>query len=65
VRHITLFAAKNMVALSVRAVADQGEDLLMIRRRDFARVFHRDVRAELFPEDWAGDVSAQGDFGKR
>ncbi len=27
--------------------------------------FHRDVRAELFPEDWAGDVSAAGDFGER
>src|ERR1700730_377937 len=27
--------------------------------------FHRDVRAELFPEDWAGDVSAEGDFGER
>ena len=54
-----------MAALGVRAVADQGEDLLLTRRRDFSRVFHRDVRAELFPEDWAGDVSAQGDFGER
>jgi putative transposase len=27
--------------------------------------FHRDMRAELFPEDWAGDVSAEGDFGER
>jgi hypothetical protein len=27
--------------------------------------FHRDVRVELFPGDWAGDVSAEGDFGQR
>ena len=27
--------------------------------------FHRDVRAGLFPEDWAGDVGAGGDFGER
>jgi putative transposase len=27
--------------------------------------FHRDVRAGLFPEDWAGDVSAEGSFGER
>jgi putative transposase len=26
--------------------------------------FHRDVRAELFPLDWAGDVSAEGGFGE-
>jgi putative transposase len=26
--------------------------------------FHRDVRAELFPGDWAGDASAAGDFGE-
>jgi len=27
--------------------------------------FHRDVRAGLFPADWAGDVSTVGDFGER
>jgi hypothetical protein len=27
--------------------------------------FHRDVRAGLFPEDWAGDASATGSFGER
>jgi putative transposase len=27
--------------------------------------FHRDVRTGLFPEDWAGDVSAPGSFGER
>ena len=27
--------------------------------------FHRDVRAGLFPEDWAGDVSVVGNFGER
>jgi len=27
--------------------------------------FHRDVRAGLFPEDWAGDSEANGDFGER
>jgi putative transposase len=27
--------------------------------------FHRDVRAGLFPEDWAGDSVGSGDFGER
>jgi len=27
--------------------------------------FHRDVRAGLFPIDWAGDVDASGEFGER
>jgi putative transposase len=27
--------------------------------------FHRDVRAGIFPEDWAGDVDASGAFGER
>jgi putative transposase len=27
--------------------------------------FHRDERTGLFPEDWAGDVSAAGSFGER
>ncbi|MBR1197086.1 transposase [Bradyrhizobium sp. AUGA SZCCT0240] len=27
--------------------------------------FHRDVRAGLFPEDWAGDGEVDGDFGER
>jgi putative transposase len=27
--------------------------------------FHRDVRAGLFPEDWAGDSETRGDFGER
>jgi putative transposase len=27
--------------------------------------FHRDVRAGLFPKDWAGDTEAPGDFGER
>jgi putative transposase len=32
---------------------------LVTRVRDWPySSFHRDVRAELFPEDWAGDVSA-------
>lgn len=26
--------------------------------------FHRDVRAGIFPEDWAGDVSVEGEFGE-
>jgi putative transposase len=26
--------------------------------------FHRDVRAGIFPEDWAGDVSVSGEFGE-
>jgi putative transposase len=27
--------------------------------------FHRDVRAGIFPQDWAGEVEATGDFGER
>jgi putative transposase len=27
--------------------------------------FHRDVRAGLIPADWAGDLSAEGEFGER
>ena len=27
--------------------------------------FHRDVRAGLFPADWAGDVNMYGEFGER
>ena len=27
--------------------------------------FHRDVRAGIIPEDWAGDVDASGAFGER
>src|SRR3954453_16604164 len=27
--------------------------------------FHRDVRAGLFPQDWAGDFAMTGDFGER
>jgi putative transposase len=39
---------------------------LVCRVRDWPHSsFHRDVRAGLFPEDWAGDVSAAGSFGKR
>jgi len=39
---------------------------LVTRVRDWPHSsFHRDVQAELFPEDWAGDVSEQGHFGER
>jgi REP-associated tyrosine transposase len=39
---------------------------LVTRVRDWPHSsFDRDVWAELFPEDWAGDVSAEGDFGER
>jgi putative transposase len=27
--------------------------------------FHRDVRAGIIPQDWAGDVDASGAFGER
>lgn len=27
--------------------------------------FHRDVRAGIFPSDWAGEAEAKGDFGER
>jgi putative transposase len=38
---------------------------LVTRVRDWPySSFHRDVRAELVPEDWAGDVSAEADFGE-
>lgn len=26
--------------------------------------FHRDVHGRIFPEDWAGDISANGEFGE-
>jgi putative transposase len=39
---------------------------LVTRVRDWPHSsFHRDVRADLFPEDGAGDLSTQGDFGER
>jgi putative transposase len=39
---------------------------LVTRVRDWPHSsFHRDVRAGLFPQDWAGDVSTTGGFGER
>jgi putative transposase len=39
---------------------------LVTRVRDWLHSsFHRDVRAGLFPEDWAGDSEASGEFGER
>ncbi len=39
---------------------------LVARVRDWPHSsFHRDVQAELFPEDWAGDVSTVGSYGER
>ena len=39
---------------------------LVPRVRDWPHSsFHRDVRAGIFPEDWASDVETQGDFGER
>jgi len=39
---------------------------LVTRVRDWPySSFHRDVRSGLFPEDWAGDSEANGDFGER
>jgi putative transposase len=39
---------------------------LVTRVRDWPySSFHRDVRAGLFPEDWAGDSDPSGDFGER
>jgi putative transposase len=39
---------------------------LVIRVRDWPHSsFHRDVRAGIVPEDWAGDVDRPGDFGER
>jgi putative transposase len=39
---------------------------LVRRVRDWPHSsFHRDVRAGIFPEDWAGDGEASGDFGER
>jgi putative transposase len=39
---------------------------LVSRVRDWPHSsFHRDVRAGIFPEDWAGDVHASGEFGER
>jgi REP-associated tyrosine transposase len=39
---------------------------LVARVRDWPHSsFHRDVRAGIFPEDWAGDVGRIGEFGER
>ena|SRR5581483_8186429 len=39
---------------------------LVTRVRDWQHSsFHRDVRAGLFPEDWAGNTEAPGDYGER
>ena len=39
---------------------------LVSRVRDWPHSsFHRDARAGIFPEDWAGDVDANGAFGER
>jgi putative transposase len=39
---------------------------LVCRVRDWPHSsFHRGVRAQLFPEDWAGDVAAESRFGER
>jgi putative transposase len=39
---------------------------LVTRVRDWPHSsFHRDVRAGLFPLDWAGDSEANGDFGEQ
>jgi putative transposase len=39
---------------------------LVARVRDWPHSsFHRDVQADLFPKDWAGDFSAMGSFGER
>ena len=39
---------------------------LVTRVRDWPHSsFHRDVRAGIVPEDWAGDAERPGDFGER
>jgi putative transposase len=39
---------------------------LVARVRDWPHSsFHRDVRAGIFPQDWAGDVGRIGEFGER
>ena len=39
---------------------------LVSRVRDWPHSsFHRDVRAAIIPQDWAGDVNASGAFGER
>jgi putative transposase len=39
---------------------------LVTRVRDWPHSsFHRDVRAGMFPEDWAGDSETSGDFGEQ
>jgi putative transposase len=38
---------------------------LVVRVRDWPHSsFHRDVRRGIFPIDWAGDVTATGEFGE-
>jgi hypothetical protein len=53
---------------SVRPPSPPADGLhgLVTRVADWAHSsFHRDVRAGLFPPDWADDVSAEGSFGER
>lgn len=39
---------------------------LVTRVRDWPHSsFHRDVRAGIFPQDWAGDGEMSGEFGER
>jgi len=39
---------------------------LVRRVRDWPHsLFHRDVCAGIFPEDWAGEIEASGNFGER
>jgi putative transposase len=39
---------------------------LVTRVRDWPySSFYRDVRAGIFPEDWASDSETSGDFGER
>jgi putative transposase len=39
---------------------------LVTRVQDWSHSsFHRDVRAGLFPRDWAGEIEPQGEFGER
>jgi putative transposase len=43
-----------------------GQARLVAHVRDWPHSsFHRDVRPELFPQDWAGDVSVEGGCGER
>jgi len=61
------FSTPKQERLSAVRVARHERGIWQRRAYAIGRIssFHRDVLAGLFPEDWAGDSDAGGDFGER